>query len=391
MKKVIIILVIIALGLNLFAQNSVEKILAEIEKNNTTLSSLRKSVDAQKIGNKTGIYLQNPEAEFNFLWGNPSAIGNRNDLSIKQSFDFPSVYSYKYQISDLKNEQSELEYKRQRNELMYQIRVICVNLLYKNALTIELQKRYVNTLKIVNAYKTKFNTGDMGILDYNKVQVNLLNITKEMENNEIERNALMSALATLNGGAPVHFNDSVFINQAIHADFDQWYTLVEANNPLLQWIKQEIAISEKQVKLNTAMNLPKFNAGYMSEKVVGELFQGLTLGITIPLWENKNMVKYANANSVAIQSMEADAKLQFYENMKAIHIKVIALQNSIADYYSKLSAFNNSLLLDKAFSKGEISLTEYMYELSLYYESMYKLLEMERNLHLAYAELIRYQ
>ena len=391
MKRAIIISAIVVLGFNLFAQNTIDNVLSEVEKNNTTLSAYRKSIDAEKIGNKTGLTPQNSEVEFNYLWGNPSAIGNRTDFSMKQFFDFPTAYGYKSQISGLKNEQAELDYKRQRNVILSQTREVSVKLMFYNALKVELNKRYKNALQVADAYKARFNTGDVGILDYNKAQLNLLNVTKELENNEIERNALLSELATLNGGNSIHFTDSLFPLQTIPVDFEQWFAQAEANNPILQWVKQEIAISSKEVKLNTAMSLPKFYGGYMSEEVAGQQFQGVAVGITIPLWENKNTVKYAKAKTIAMHSVETDAKLQFYNNMKVTFNKVIALQNNVTDYRSKLTSFSNSELLEKAFNKGEISLTEYMYELSLYYESIYKLLDMEMNYNLAFAVLYRYQ
>lgn len=391
MKKIIIITAIVVLGFNLFAQNTIDSVLVTVEKNNTTLSAYRKSVDAEKIGNKKGLTPQNPEVEFNYLWGNPSAIGNRTDFSIRQSFDFPTAYSYKSQISNLKNEQAELEYKKQRNEILFQTRVVCIKLTYQNALSNVLQKQSANASKIAEAYKSKYNTGDIGVLEFNKSQVHFLTITKELENAEIERKSLLSGLAMLNGGVFIDFSDSVFSLQTFAADFEQWYSLVEPNSPVLQWIKQEIAISEKQVKLNTAMNLPKMYAGYMSENVVGQQFQGVTIGVSIPLWENKNTTKYAKAKSIAIQGIETDAKLQFYNDIKTTHTKAIALQSSVSSYRAQLSVFSNTELLNKAFEKGEISLTEYMYELSLYNESLYILLEMEMNFNVAFAELIKYQ
>lgn len=391
MKRATIISAIMVLCFNLFAQNTIANVFTEVEKNNTTLSAYRKSIDAEKIGNKTGLTPPNPEVEFNYLWGTPSAIGNRTDFSIKQSFDFPTAYFYKSQISDLKNEQAELEYKKQRNEVLYQTRVVCVKLTYFNALKVLWSKRHADALQVADAYKAKFNAGEIGVLDYNKAQVNLLNVTKELENNDIERNTLLSELTHLNGGNSIYFADSLFAMQTIPADFDQWFAQAEANNPLFQWVKQKIAIATKEVKLNTALSLPKFYGGFMSEKVRGEHFQGVTMGITIPLWENKNKVEYAKAKTIAMQSVETDAKLQFYNGMKALYTKVIALQSNVSDYRSKLTLFRNSELLEKAFIKGEISLTEYMYELSLYYESMQKLLEMEMNLNLAFAELNKYQ
>jgi len=66
------------------------------------------------------------------------------------------------------------------------------------------------------------------------------------------------------------------------------------------------------------------------------------------------------------------------------------LQKSANDYKSKLEAFNNSELLRKALDKGEISLINYMLELSIYYESVNKLLELERDMNKAIAELNQY-
>lgn len=391
MKRAIIISAIMAVGFNLFAQNTIDNVLREIEKNNTTLSAYRKSIDAEKIGNKTGLTPQNPEVEFNYLWGNPAAIGNRTDFSIKQSFDFPTAYSYKNQISNLKNDQAELEYKKRRNEIIYQTRLVCVKLTYYNALKVELRKRHTNAMIVADAYKSKYNTGDVGILEYNKAQLNLLNITTEVENNEMERNILLSELAALNGGNSINFSDSLFSTQSISINFEQWFAKSEANNPLLQWVKHEIAISEKHVKLNTALSLPKFYGGFMSEQVVGQHFQGISVGVSIPLWENKNTVNYAKAKTIAIQSMEADAKLQFYNQMKAAHLKAASLQSSANDYRQNLKAYSNADLLKKALDKGEISLSEYIFELSLYYESINKLLEMEQNLNIAFAALNRFQ
>nr|MDA3910178.1 transporter [Bacteroidales bacterium] len=65
MKKTMIALIgIIALSMPLSAQNNIDTVLAQIERNNTTLSALQKRAEAEKIGNKTGNYLQNPEIEF---------------------------------------------------------------------------------------------------------------------------------------------------------------------------------------------------------------------------------------------------------------------------------------------------------------------------------------
>lgn len=384
-------IVLLFLPVSLFAQNNVDEVMMQIEKNNTTLSAFRKSADAQKVGNKTGIFLQNPEIEFNYLWGNPSSIGNRTDFSIRQSFDFPTVYKFKNQISNFKNEQAELEYQKQKNELMFQAKNTCIELIYINALKMELSKQLNHAQSIAKSYKSKFDAGDANILEFNKAQLNLLNLSAKIELQDIERAALLSELTQMNGGVAIQFTDGEYQTPLIPTDFEQWYTQHEQNNPLLSWLRQELEISKKQVSLNKALSLPKVQAGYMSETVVGQRFRGISVGLSIPLWENRNTVKYAKANAIALESVTADNKVQLYNQLKTLHRKAISLQSNVTEYRSKLQLFNSSDLLKKALDKGEISLIEYIMELSIYYENVNRMLELEKDMNKAVAELNRYQ
>jgi outer membrane protein TolC len=376
-------------GSPLLAQNTIDSVLVEIEENNTTLSALRKRAEADKLGNKTGIYLTNPEIEFNYLWGN-DVIGNRTDFSVKQRFDFPTAYGYKNQISDIKNEQVALEYQKQLKSLLFETRVICHDLTYYNALKLELSNRLNHAQSIASSYKAKLDAGESNILEYNKAQLNLLNLSKKMESLDIERKALLGELSRLNAGVPIEFTASEFQKTIVSTDFEQWYQQAEQSNPLLNWLKKEIEITEKQVSLSKAMSLPKLQAGYMSESVVGQDFKGLTVGLSIPLWENKNTVKYAKANTTALESLAIDNKVQLYNQLKILHTKAIKLQNSSSDYQLKLQSLNNSELLKKALDKGEISLINYILELSIYYESVSNLLELKRDMNITIAELNQY-
>ena len=389
-KYILVVISIIVFSANLFSQNSIDNVLIEIEKNNTMLSALRKTVDADKMANKTEIYLQNPEFEFNYLWGSPSVIGNRTNISFKQSFDFPSAYRFRNQISDYKNEQAELEYQKQKISLLLQSRQVCYDLVYVNSLMSELSERKIHAQSIASAYKSKLDVGDANILESNKAQLNLLNISKELESIEIEREALLAKLALLNGGEFTDFSDTEILAQDIPSDFEEWYLIAEENNPILNWLKQEIEIAEKEEKLSAALNFPKLSAGYASEKVVGQQYQGITVGFSIPLWENKNSVKYAKLNSIAIEGITNDNKLQFYNQLKALHAKAIGLRRNADDYRVKLISFDNLEFLEKALAAGEISLIDYILEFTIYYESINNLLELEMELNKTISELTQY-
>lgn len=385
--KYISIIIIFLSCISLRGQNTFENVLADIEKNNTGLIALRKKVEADKIGNRTGIFLQNPELGFNYLYGNPAENGNRTDISIRQTFDFPTAYAYKSQIADSRNLQAELEYQKQLKALMYQAQLLCIDLVYANSLQKEYTKRLSNAEGLASSYKIKFDKGEAGILEYNKAQLNLLNVRKESENNIINKNTLLSDLSILNGGTSVNLDETSYSALLIPDDFESWYQLAEQNNPVLSWLKKEIDIMEMQKKLNNAMSLPKLSAGYMSEKVVGQQFRGITAGISIPLWENKNTVKYTIAKTAAIKSFESDTKLVFYNQLKTQHAKVKALQKNVTDYRVSLELLDNSALLKKSLDLGEISLAEYFYEISIHYDSIRALLDAEKELNKATAVL----
>jgi hypothetical protein len=108
------------------------------------------------------------------------------------------------------------------------------------------------------------------------------------------------------------------------------------------------------------------------------------------LWENKNKVRYAQVNANAIESIADDKKLQFYNHLKTLHVKAVGLQQIATDYRAELNSYNNSELLEMALEKGEISLLNYLTELSVYYESVNKLLEVEHSLAKSIAELNHY-
>jgi len=390
MKNIIIALFwVVVFNSSLLSQSSIDSVLLEIEKNNTTLSALKKRAEADNIGNTTGKYLQNPEIEFNYLWGN-DIVGNRTDFSVTQVFDFPTAYSYKNKISSIKNEQVILEYQKQRKELLLYARFLCYDIIYTNALKTELSKRLIHAQSIADAYKSKLDLGETNILEHNKAELNLLNISNAMESLTIEQEALQAELTHLNGGILINFTESEFQMLVIPVDFEQWYVQAEMSNPLLNWLKKEIELTQKQISLNKALSMPKFKAGYMSESLVGQDFKGVTVGLSFPLWENKNTVKYARANAIALENAAYDNIMQHFSHLKVLHAKAISLQNSVNNYKSKLEDINNSVLLKKALDKGEITLINYILELSLYYESVNNQLELERNLNKTIAELNQY-
>ncbi len=364
---------------SLSAQN-INRVLSEIEMNNTSLRAYKGLNEAQKLENETGIYLENPEMEFNYLWGDPSAIGQRKDFIISQSFDFPTAYGIRRKIAEARSQQSDLDFEIRRKSILYQAKSICNELIYLNASHEVLTQRAAHAGEIAKAYGKKFELGEINILDHNKAKFNLLNAQKELETIETERQILLAQLTALNGGHSVVFEQSHFPAVKLPHDFSAWYSNYESKNIILQKTKNEIGISEKQLKLSKALSFPKFSGGYMSESVVGETFKGISVGMSIPLWENKNTVKLAAAQQQVAVELANDQKIKTYNQLKGQYEKAKNLEKTLLSYRRELQTINSSQLLKKALDAGELSLIEYLLELTVYYETLDKFLSIEKDL-----------
>ena len=388
MKKLVFFLIIIAWTSVIFAQSDV---LGEIERNNTVLSALRHQTEADKTENKTGIYPDNPEVEFHYLWGNSAELGNRTDWTASQSFDFPTAYRYKRNLSNLKNQRLDLQYQIERKDILLEASAVCIQLIYQNALIEKLKERLDLTGQIEGAYQKKYEAGDASLLDLNKTKYELMLAEKEYRNAITEKEFLQSELIRLNGGVPLQLNAKTFPEIVLPIHFEQWYKEQKEKNQDLKFYQQETNIGKENEKLQRSMNLPKITAGYMSEKVLTEHFQGVIVGISIPLWENKNTVKQIKAQTLANQEQEKNAALKDFYRNEALYKKALNLQQTV-DQIKRQQANNNIVeLLKKSLDLGEISLINYIQELGLYFDMQQNMLEIERDLHLTTSELMQWE
>ncbi|MCD7942229.1 MAG: TolC family protein [Bacteroides intestinalis] len=389
MKKIILSIIVLFSVLSVSGQDVYTSVLEQIEQNSTTLEALKEQMEAQKLGNKTGINPANPEVEFGYLWGSPSAIGNRKDINIRQTFDFPTVYAQRSRLSDLQNNSAEYQYKSQRMELLLSAKTFCIELVYYNALGKLYERQLDNAKQIAEAYERMKQTGDANQLEYNKAVLNYTNMDNEVKRINLECKRLLSELSRLNGGGnPIVFDRAVYETAVLPADFENWYAQAEAENPALSYLKSQVEIDNRQVKLSRASSLPKFSVGYMGEFVAGQKFQGATIGMSIPLWENKNKVKQAKATVKASERIVEDARMQYYNRLKNLYVQVSGLQNNVRQYNSVFEQNDNGDLLFKAYRNGEISLLNYLLEMEYYFVAYNKRLQTERDLELALAELL---
>ena len=139
------------------------------------------------------------------------------------------------------------------------------------------------------------------------------------------------------------------------------------------------------------MALPKLEGGYRSQEFAGQTIQGIHLGITIPLWENKNKVKHQKAHLRFNDLQVEEHQNEHHNEIQQLYEKYSSLNLAIEEYQKLMASVNNNELLNKALELGEISSLQYFMEINYYYDSYDNFLSLESDYYQVIAELNKYQ
>ena len=369
------------------AQTSTETILRQIEANNPQLKAAAAEADAEKIENRSRALLENPEFEFNYLWG-ADGIGNRRDFRVTQAFDVATLTGMKSRQVAGQNEMSTLKYKSERLNVLLESKQACIDLIYYNALKAELSTHLEQAQTLVTSFEKRLKAGGANVLDLNKAKVHLTTVRGQISQVEVERQTLMATLKSLNGGQDVALEDCDYgLAENLPADFDSWYESASQKNPVLEYVRQEVSVGQKQLSIDKTAWVPELTVGYMSELTTADKFRGVTVGVNIPLWSNANKVKQSKARIAAAESRKAAAEQQFYFDLLAQYNRAACLKANSELMRASLSETDSRDYLLAAQSRGEISMIEYLVETDQYYEALEQTLSAERDYHQALAQL----
>ena len=111
------------------------------------------------------------------------------------------------------------------------------------------------------------------------------------------------------------------------------------------------------------------------------------VGVSIPLWANKNRVRSARAALEAAEAHKADAELQLRSAFEQEFARVKGLHHTASLYRRALDEANNTALLEKAMEEGFISVLEYLQGIELYYDYLDRSLSADRDYQHALASL----
>ena len=365
--------------------------LVNIANNNKTIAANIKYWDAKKLEYKTGLTPYNPKVDYDYLIGTPANAGNQTEFAITQTFDFPTVYDRKKQLSNEQIKQAEFQLNANRQEVLLEAKLICIEMIYRNKLNSELSNRQKNTEKWLSSFQTGLEKGGGDIMDVNKAKLQLVEINAEFLENISIINQLTQKLTELNGGIPIQFSDTAYTSFLPISNFETLEQEIAALDPVRKYLEQEKAIGRNEVSLSRSLSLPKIETGYRYQTILGQQFNGVHLGLTIPLWENKNKVKTKQAELILNEANLQDHTTTHYSEIRQKFERMINKKSTLDEYQRLFSSLNSVELLDKSLTLGQISTIEYFIEMTFYYEALKNYLKTEMEYNKVVAQLCKYQ
>jgi len=366
---------------------SFDDVLESIMANSTEMRAEYASVSAEMAEHKTDLSLEDPEIGFNYLWGSPTDVGTRKDISVTQKLDASVIFGLKKKVAVAQDAVSMGDYDVKRLSYMLNASQLLLRVTYFNRLAELNNTRLSNAKSLNDIYSKMLDAGETNKIEVGKVRLELANVEAESQESSLERQMLLHELKTMNGGKDIEYCSTAYPSSFSFAIGGQDGNASSISSASSCRSEQMVAAAQKETSVAKANNIPELSVGYMAELTRGEKFRGVTVGLSVPLWRNSKSVRSAKARELAVVSQVDDDKLKLGMQIERLRLQVAKLKAMYEGQQKALASVPNIALLRKALDAGELSLVEYLTETNLYYDLNAKLLSSECDYYCALAEL----
>ncbi|MGN0311061.1 MAG: TolC family protein [Bacteroides sp.] len=381
------------------------QVLRQIEANNKELQSAVQQAKAAQWENRSGNNLPDPTLSYAHVWDSRDSEITQGELIVSQGFDFPTLYASRHRMNRHANAAIDQELQATRQRILLEAKQLCIQLTALHQQRLLFKQRMEQADQLAQLYRKRLDEGDANQLEMNKIKLEQLNAQTAYRLTESTLQSKMQQLLALNGqqpltaGRPTPLGPAVptpeaiglttFANTPLPENFLTLFGELLAADPQLQALEQSRLAAVKQLSVSRQGWLPKLELGYRRNTDSGHPLNGVVVGFSIPLFENRGKVKSAKLQSMSLGFQREDALGKEQSRLSSLFEEARQLHQQIEAYRTTLSGQQHLTLLDKALKEGEISLIDYFIEATLVYESENNLIELQSQYEQTVAELYR--
>lgn len=368
LKNIILALTVCATAANATG-TEFETLLDNIIDNSPTLKANRLRMAGELEALKSENMLPDPEVEFERLWRSGPGE-NRWSAGISQEIDWPGTYGARRKaITALSEAQaaeaSAAEIKERVNAAQTIIGIIAA----RKEIEI-LDEIHVSMLNLEAKLLTAWKNGETTILDVNKVKIEAIRSASRLQSARMQLGSLQGELDAMTDG-----NSSVtIVPEGLELPIsplreEAEYLAALESSPILESLRLTAEAADRQTSLAKTSKWPGFSIGYNHAFEDGSHFNGLSIGIALPLWSRRHTARAAANNAMAARFNMIAAQSEYKAKLHADYAGATSIYSRMSQYGPLVEGVNNLALLRKAFDGGELSLLNYLQEVNYFLEA----------------------
>lgn len=359
-KKFTVILFLIISGI-LSAQENItyEQALEKAFQQNGTLKNSRLLSEYQEKLKES--YLDIPQTEITTQIGQMNGVETDNSFSISQRFNFPTVYTKRKQLLNAEWTASIINQKLTKVQLKKEITDV-----FYRILTLQEKKKVI--VYISGLYN---NFADKAALRLKKGETNILEeSTAEIQKQqaEIQLNMLENDLNTAKLQLQLLLQSEeqyqpVSDKPTMDIDLQVSKEMIR-QHPELEYLNQQITISEAEAQLEKSRLLPDLLVGYTNQSmknVNSNRFNTIQIGVGIPLFtKGQRMLAKAAKAKVAISENQYQRKEIELKTRLAQQMNTYTYQMKIVENYEQKQLPKSETILKTAQRQMEAGEIDYL-------------------------------
>ena len=360
---------------------------------NPELKAIREKAKVARARIDGIAFLGNPELETEFVAGTDL----EQKLELTKAFQLGGQRGHRKQIAKTLLEKVDAELAETSRSLKKSVKIAFYELLLvqeKLKLTREIVKHNQQMRDIA---QVQFETGDISVTQANLANIQLQSALREAAT--LESELLLSQL-TLNGlmGTPLvtaciavgDLDKKVLSDVSQNWTLDALKTQALAHRADLKSLQLNAQLTESDLRLAKAANIPDLGVGAIAERSAGENAFGVKFSIPLPFFDrNRAEIGAAKAQQQVDTVEIKNQKLQIEREVMVAFITLRTAQKILQFYEGdSLKLLNENLALTRtAYELGEAELLEVILMQNQFIKTRFAYLDALRTYHKTLAEL----
>jgi cobalt-zinc-cadmium resistance protein CzcA len=349
-------------------------------KNNSGQKIASLATDREKALLKGTVNL--PKTDFLFSQGNINSQERDNSFNLTQRLAFPTLYGSQKKLAQARIESSQLGQAVRSNELIRDVKSAYSRLVYFKAKGLVLSEQNSIYSGLMKASDLRYQAGETSHLEKATSAAQAMEVQNLIRQNQADITIAKQQLQTLlNTNEAITASEQTLTKLSLHLSLVDSAAIIK--NPVLQYLKQEIAVSQQQLQVERQKKLPEIVLGYTNQSFRGvqiatgiqeafslaDRFHVLHAGVSIPLLPGGYR---ASASAARISEQIARTQLEYEATNLSGELKSLITEfnkNRIAlEYYESTALPQAALIISQAragFSSGETSYTQLLQSVSV--------------------------